>query len=415
MKIAIYDPDPVCGGLMTWGRQMQHGLRAAGAECDIVSFTKSGKPKVAWGRPADSTEWYERPLDVVGAYKNCKDVLAAYDRVVLTEPLMGLQDREARKQNWSVPYYARVLDVAGVPFTTVLQSFSYAEKDAPFAAAVTGLGSFLGTGFAHASPERVLGGNAALERVPWVQAPHPYLPVMEPSSPLPPRGVAGCTGRFAHLNGYQLPSAAMAMGCLPRGAVLQLRGSCAVSARPSYSLEIFEALRDTYGFQVWRDGEGAIRPHKWVAWQNDEHDVPVRTVRYDGAYAGGTQEPVMACQTMQAHVSLMARDKSTWTTNYVQLEAMDAGCVPVATDSHWSDEFRGRVLGALPSTPSMAAIVKSEPELTAWIRQAGVQVSAALDMSDGERAQVARHNREVLYSRHDPASVAKVLLEVLGA
>jgi hypothetical protein len=409
VKVAIYDPDPYCGGLMTWSRQMQAGLRAAGAECDVVSLTKSGKPRIAWGRPSDSTEWYERPLDKVGAYKNTRDVFAEYDRIVLTEPLAGLQDREAGKNNWAVPYYVRVLEVAEVPFTTVLHSFDYSEKAAPYAEAVVSLPGFLGTGFAHASPARVLGGNKAMEAVKWVQAPHPYAPFLPRDAPVPPRGVAGCTGRFAHINAFQLPAAAAARGLLPRGSTVQLRGSCAVSARASYTLEMYEGLRDNYGYQAYRAGDGAIRPHNWVLWKEDGSS----TIRYDGAYPGGAGGTVEACQSMQAHVSLMAREKSTWVTNYTQLEAMDAGCIPVATDSHWSDWFRGKVIGALPTTPSVGLLVK-DAELHKWLAAAGHAITSALELSDQERQEYAAHNRQALREIHDPAASARVLLEVLG-
>jgi hypothetical protein len=411
VKVAIYDPDPYCGGLMTWGRQMQAGLRAAGAECDVVSLTRSGKPRVSWGRPSSSTEWYERPLDRTGAYKNCRDFLAEYDRIVLTEPLAGLQDKEAKKQGWSVPYYARVLEVAGVPFTTVLQSFSYAGKDAPFAEAVVSLPSFLGTGFAHADPSKVLGGNQAMEAVKWVQAPHPYAPVLPVDAAVPPRGVAGCTGRFAHINAFQLPAVAAARGLLPRDCTVQLRGSSAVSARASFTFEVFEAIRDGYGMESWREGDGVIRPHPWVLWVND--GAPCRIIRYDGAYPGGAEGTVEACRTMQAHVSLMSRDKSTWVTNYAQLEAMDAGSVPVATDSHWSAWFRGKVIGALPTVPSVGLLIK-DAGLHRWLAAAGDVITAALELADQERAEYATCNRTALRDVHQPAASARVLLEVLG-
>lgn len=404
MKIAIYDPDPIVGGMMSWGRHMQHGLRMLGHECDIVTFTASGRPRKSWGNPRMGTSWYDREPDVTGRYAQCASVLKAYDRIVLTEPLQGLQDREAHRNNWSVPKYVRVLQLARVPFTTVLHSFSYDLDDAPFSGHVVTLPDFTGTGFAHADPARVLQGNYTLEQVKWVQAPHPYLPSRDVSAPLPGRDVAGVTGRFAHINGPHVPALMAARQLVPDGTTVQLRGASAVSNRPSFTLELYEIIRDRFGYEGQREGDDVFRHHNWVLWNGKN------VIRYDGSYT----DAVYACSSMTVHVSLMSEKNSTGVTNYAQLEAIDAGSLQVSTKCHWRPSFSGHVVDALSTMPSMSTIVK-DPYVQDWLRKvASPAVTAALHASDEERTATARHNREVLREEHDPRIAAKLLTEVLG-
>lgn len=410
MKIALYDPFPVCGGMMTWTRHMRAGLIALGHECDTVSFTRSGRPLKKWGNPNAGTQWYERPLDKVFAYKNCREELRRYDRVILVEPLMELHEKEAERNGWRLPYYVWVLEEAGVPFTTVLHSFSYSTKATPWAVPILELPSFIGVGLSHAEPERCVRGNTrVLELAEWVRAPHPYVSVYPLDGPVPPNHLmAGTTGRFAHINGFHLGAMAQALGTLPQGTLFQMYGGCPITNKPAATTVMFEMMRDGgYGYTPHREDDNPFRPNPWVLTKEDG------SVAYGGAYSGGGAGQAAATSQMRVHVSPMAEDKSTGVTNYVQLEAMDAGCLPVSTDTHWRPSFRGWIIEALPTTPSLSLVIKSEKPKT-WVRKLGKAMELALTCPDDRRQELIRHNREVLRTEHDPATVAKTMVEVLG-
>jgi hypothetical protein len=405
MKIALYDPEPVCGGPMTWSRFTQQGLRALGHECDTVSFTKSGRQRKAWGQMTPGTGWFDRPLDVVGKYKDCKDILGKYDGVVLTEPLIGLQDRQAVRENWGLPYYGRVLDLAGVRFTTALQAYNYSPKHAPFAEAVLALPSFAGTGITHVNDTIVLREAPSLRQYPWHYVPHPYT-LHAPDDLLPGRGVAGCAGRFVHIDGFHILAMAAALRTLPAATVVQLRGACAISNRASLSVEVYEQLQKMGYEQGYRHGEDVFRPHNW--WLSDGRGW----VRYDGPYPGWPGG-VAAISAMQVLCSVMADENSHGASSYTQLEGIDAGATQVATHLHWRKNFQGLFAPAIPTMPSLTTIPR-DPAAEAWTRKAGEQVAIALSWDDGLRLRTAQHNREVVRAEHDPRLTAKTIAEVLS-
>lgn len=390
---------------MTWCRFAQRGLRALGHDCDVVSFTKSGRPRKNWGTMVPGTGWYDRPVDVTARYRDCKDVLKQYDGVMLTELLIGLQDRQALKENWSLPFYGRVLDLAGVRWSTTLHSFSYSEKAAPFAAALVALPSFAGAGLSNVDSARVIRDNTPLRGIPWQKTTIPYT-LCAPDDMIPARGVAGCAGRFVHIDGFHVLAMAAAYRTLPVDTIVQLRGACAISNRASLSVEVYEQLQAMGYEQAHRDGEDVFRPHNWWVMS------PWGTVRYDGPYAGWP-ESVRASSAFQVFVSVMADENSHGSCNYAQLEAIDAGCMQVATPLHWRPSFRGLCPPAIPTMPSLTSIPR-DPAAEAWTRKVGDQVAQALSWDDAMRLHVAKHNRDVIRAEHDPLVTAKAIVEVLS-
>jgi hypothetical protein len=406
MRVALYDPEPVCGGPMLWTRMVQTGFRELGHECDVVSFTKSGRQRKAWGQMQPGTAWYDRQLDVVGKYKDCKDVLAPYDGVVLTEPLIGIQDKQALKSNWAIPYYGRVLELAGKPFTTALHAFSYSQKAAPFASVILQMPNFAGTGISHVTASMVTRDNQVMKGIPWEYIPHPYKLCITDDTWVPARGAAGCAGRFVHIDAFHIPALAAAYGTLPDDTIVQLRGACAISNRASLSMEVYEELQKMGYNTGARAGDDVFRPHNWWLTKNGS------TVRYDGAYSGWP-DSVGVCAAFQVMVSVMADENSHGASSYTQLEGIDAGCTHVATPLHFRPEFEGVMAPSVPTMPSLQTVAR-DPAAAQWVHAVGRQITEALSWDDAKRKQIAQYNREVVRVQHDPRLTAKALVEILS-
>ena len=131
-KIAIYEPDPRICGPGTWSKHLAAGFRMNGCECDVVSFTKSGKRKLRWGRCVpDKGQAQSSPLDPTrcARIKDAKEVLDEYDLVILPEPKSPTDDFAAQKNYDDEPEYVRILGSTRTPWATALHGKYYYEPD----------------------------------------------------------------------------------------------------------------------------------------------------------------------------------------------------------------------------------------------------------------------------------------------
>lgn len=403
MKIALYDPEPSACGLMAWTRHLQAGFRALGHDADVVSLTWSGRPRIAWGSPRPGTAWYNRPLDAIGSYRGAREFFSGYDGIILSTPEIMIQDKEAVKNGWSLPKYARALELSEKPFTVALQGFDYGEKWSPFAAATVQLPNFTGTGVAHSPVSQVLNGNEALEKVTWIEKGLPYLPVTEVSDAIPRPRVAGVTGRFCHIKGYHMAALIAGMGMLPDDTVLRLSGASAVSARENITHEIYRFLTEDYGF---RGRRGSASIYDATPWAAENGKV---AVIYTGAYT----EPIEVCREVTVSLCLTAAKNCSGTMDYAQLESIDAGCMMVSSKPQWKDVFTGHAIDPLPTMPSIRR-ARKEPAIREWLSGAvapAIQEMLALD--EASRRQIASGNREVLREYHRPSAVASAFMEAL--
>jgi hypothetical protein len=346
--------------------------------------------------------WYNRPLDAVGGYRDSAAFFQRYDRIVLSTPEIGLQDREAQKHGWIVPRYVRALELGGVPFTTALQGFDYGEKWSPFAGAVVSLPNFTGVGVAHSPASLVLNGNAALEKVTWLPA---GLPFIQTGSGLPPPDIAGVTGRFCHIKGYHLMAMMAGQGLLPHGTIVKLAGTAALSNRPSISYEVWEMLEQEFGFKGTREEGNIYAPIPW-SLTSDEKIVGVD-------YTGSYTDPLAVASGITATTCLTARKNCSGTMDYAQLESADAGCMLISTTTQWRDSFWGWTQEPLDTMPSIKKAL-SDATVQAWLKTTAALVTVALSTTEHNRSLIAQHNRQVLRTEHAPSAIAKVFLEALG-
>jgi hypothetical protein len=389
---------------MTWGHHLQAGLRALGHDCDIVSLTWSGRPRQACGSERPGTMWYRDPVDATGKLRQSADFFREYDGIILSELEIGLHDREARKHGWSMPRYARALELSGVPFTTALQGFDYSEANAPFAGTTCSLPNFTGTAVAHSSPEKVLNGNPVLERLTWLPAPLPYQ-IASAAPDLPPRDAAGMAGRFCHIKGCHLLAIMAGSGLLPDGTTVKLSGTAAMSNRPSITVEVMECLEQEFGFKGTRQEGNIYAPLPWSMSSEEK----LCGVDYTGSYT----DPVAVSREFAVAVALTARKNSSGTINYAMLEAVNAGCLLVSTTTQWRPAFWGWTLEPLDTMPSIRKAL-TEASVRNWLHDAAQLVSAALGVDDVTRQEMTVRNRAALVRDHDPAAVAQKYVEALG-
>src|SRR3990172_686238 len=112
MKIAIYDPNPRICGPTTWAHQLKAGFIDLGHECQVVTATSSGKPRVAWGPENKSVSygarWSPWVPDATFNRSGLVQYLNSCQLVILTEPKIPAVDRAAFKEG-KFPLYIEAM------------------------------------------------------------------------------------------------------------------------------------------------------------------------------------------------------------------------------------------------------------------------------------------------------------------
>lgn len=426
MKIAIYEPEPRVCGPMTCAYHLQVGFQKLGHECDVITFTKSGKPSITWGSMRQHIRWYRRAPDVTAKYADSTEVLRGYDAVILTDVRTMLQDKEALNDlknldnldddevfksvtavTPSKPDYLAVLEKSGVRFTTALHGNFYPPKEVQFAAELISLPAFRG-GAVSFAPRAQDASKDIWPGVTWVQSPLPYQLKSDPDDDSISAGAAsGITGRFIPNKGHHLLAIAAAKGYVPGN--VELWGACSVGAGPSQSYRAFEVLHQElnlpgtrYGNQPETpNGGDLIRPYPW------DITGPTGSI----FYCGGYEDPIKTCDRLAVHVDLTAATFSHG-MEFSQFESMDAGCSQVSVESMWNYAFMGKVLSAIPVVPGEKKLLNTD-EGRELLETVGDVVTNALAKTNTIRRREALHNRRALATVNDPAAVASNFLECL--
>lgn len=411
VKIAIYEPEPRICGPMTCAYHLQAGFRKLGHECDVITFTKSGKPSVSWGSMRKHIRWYRRAPDVTARYADATSVIRRYDAVILSDVRTILQDKEALRGAGAIdksrPDYLVVLEKAGVRFTTALHGNYYPPKEVVFAAELLSLPCFSGSAIAYA-PRAMEASKSIWPQVEWIHSTLPYQMTSDPASDEPSPGTAaGITGRYIPNKGHHLLGITAALGKIPGD--VELWGACSVGAGPSQSYHTFEAMTKVLGLTGVRDGNepwtpsggDIIRPHTWMV------NGPAGVISYKGGY----EDPIATCRRLSVHADLTGSNFSHG-MEFSQFESIDAGCTQVSVESMWHHAFTGTVIPAMASVPGEKKLLGTDEgkELTDML---GGAVFNALSRSSATRRAAALHNRQALAAVNDPAVVASQFLEAL--
>lgn len=369
MKIAIFEPWPRTAGITKWAYELAPGFRALGHHCDVVSFTKSGRPYAIEARDGGGVRkgwrWWTQAPDVVDTWDNSVSVLDSYDLVILNEPKNNPLDEQAKKAGPSAwPDYVHTMYYTKTPWTTAFHdAVAYKPHNAPYINEIFLSPSFSGMAVqcrrgAFDAAAQTIGSSASkvnkLLNWPWL----PYTLVAD-GDHVRRDNTIGIGGRvlstkgFASLYsvGHEIPSD---FSVLSFGAESGGMGPC-----PSFVM--FETL---------------VMKHRWVGTRGDiTFDSPNRSqasiqmgnfaatnvvapwavkhantghlMRYTGAYMSALEE-----WSKVAICAQLSTDALVSTFEYTTLEAMDAGCAMVLPhyyqrdmqgvmyDVQWLKEYR---------------------------------------------------------------------------
>lgn len=408
MKVAILEPEPGVKGPTAWAFRLKQGFIALGHECDVVSYTKSGKPRKAWGTPQPGGRWWSEAPNVVVKTKDLVSTLDSYDMVVLPEIKIPLHDKTALKAGEDVlPEYVDALRRTKARWTTALHGSFYPEKDIPFVRQLLESPS-RGTSLVTMSEESAKMSNDIFSGMTWIKGTLPYIPRFEIDDPLPSENIVGTSGRFIYNKGQ--PLIALSGAYLPEDITVEIWGSCSVGLGPSPTFIVYEQLREHFGAQVKRyatrideskgpDGN-IITPYPWDA------RVPGHAlIRYLGNYL----DSAAVAKRFKVHMNLTGKNFAQGLIEYSTLEAADAGAMCIVPQ-HLSDPaFRMMVLDWYESSPTQGRLVSDEGiEIVKKVAQA---FETCLQISDKDRLEIARHNRETLRKTNSPQSTAQVMIE----
>lgn len=428
MRVAVMSPQPRVSGVVTYSHHLREGFRGLGHECDVVTFTLSGKlgaSSAVESVDAKRSGWGWSPLgaDRCARWDRAAEVLGEYDIVVVEEPRCAPLDKkqmrllgegeikdgralvlEEELSLDELPWYARALAAYDKPTAWVLHDPGYGTRLAPF----------LGHLVRYAPPRLVVTHReGALRSAEWAGVAQdselriPHLPYRwrgprEHSSW--PR-VIGTTGRYINNKGQPTLALAAALEETPEGWQVEVAGASPLGAGPNHTFLTYEGLTKRYGWEGRREGLDVTRGWPWQASKGK------RQVTYAGPYL----DPLDAAARFGVHVN--ATDPAfsgPGSVEYTTLEAMDAGCMVVVPDLAVPEE--GAPLAALFRVEKLANAelhpVDEARERTAKsLADAAWRVSAGCD--DAAKAQMARHNYDLLDEYHAPERYAARIVEAL--
>lgn len=411
MRIAIYEPEPMVCGPMVWAGYLQAGFRSLGHECDVITFTRSGKSRAIWNDPETShgLRWRDVPPDEVGRYSTATDLLQQYDGVILNDARTVMHDRSAQAGtsylHAHTPDYLSVLAVGQVPFTFALHGNAYPVKELPFAERLMALPGFTGTAVSHSPLAVKQGAPTWRHRVSFVITPLPFVPQFTIDDDLPDNIgdlPVGITGRYTSTKGHHALAWAAAYDLLPQGVNVELWGSCLINRAPSLSFNTFEQLTKA-GLIGARADAHVTAPAIWSVGSPDGTDI---------SYKGGYRDGRLVAQELSAHVDLTSSRFSAGAMEFSQLEAIDAGRAQVSVDSMWDPQFIGETIPAVHVWPGDGRF-RTDESTRQLLHNIGGAVSTVLAIDPDTRRQNAVANRITLARVHDPKITARIYLKAL--
>ena len=426
MRVAIFEPEPRVCGPMSWAYHLRDGIRENGHEADVVTFTRSGKPRSVWGqgnmRPG--IRWWGQSPDVVGRLSDTGYVFDQYDRIIVSDARTVMQDKEAARGksylNPEVPDYLSALDTTTTPFIFALHGNNYPPSEVPYIQRLLDMPHFMGRAVTH-SPTSPNLSRHLWPDVTFTESPLPYRMQTEPDDDTlagdrTSGDVVGITGRYITTKGHHALGMAAALDLMPGAAETHLWGACSLSLAASATYKTFEAMCLGKPLTLQGTRHGVIKPGERTETGGDvirpylwEVTAPGGgVIRYRGGYESGYE----TCRTLDVHVDLTAADFSDG-MEYSQFEAIDAGCMQVSVRSMWSTDFQGRAVESVPSWPGESKLVR-QPAWQDVLEEIGDAVEEVLTLDEAQRRAAARFNRTVLAAKHAPSVVAKTFLATMN-
>jgi hypothetical protein len=417
MRVAILEPEPSVKGPTRFAFNLREGFLQLGHDCQVVSYTKSGKTRVSWGKAQHGGRWWGAAPDVVVKTANLVELLDTYDLVVLPEIRVLAHDKAATKAGEGVlPDYVDALRKTKTRWTTALHGTPYIQSEIPFVKDLlespSRANAFVTT---RDNPEG--DANDYFSSIKWVRTRLPYLPRHEINDPIPMTDIVGVTGRFVYNKGQ--PLAAVAGAFLPENITMELWGSCSVGLGPSPTYLVYEQLKEHFGAVGKRhavikeenigkpgfDEDGnVITPYHW------DLKVPNGPAI---SYLGNYFDPVEVNSRFRVHLNLTAGNFSSGHCEFTTMEALEAGAMCV-TPKHLSDpEFKMNIIDYYTKSPTHAKLIHADGiELAKRIAES---VKESLEIPDAERLEIAKYNRALLRDMNSPARTAQAMIDSINA
>lgn len=348
-KTAIFMPKPQLCGPGTWCRYLRSGFLNIGEECDVVTFTKSGKPRASFGRiqqyKGSDANCTLLP-DVVGDSSMTYEVLDKYDLIVLDQVKTAYQDKKAIDRG-DDPFYIESLAMTDVPFCSALHGKYYWEshetpkgrrpiQGTPFIRDLLSLSNFTGFLLDHArdfdSNCEILRKLAPAENRAKLALPYRLNVTDDWAMKTEQRQYTiGCNGRITGAKNRGLIWRALnTIGA--KGSVV-FRGASSVTNSACEAYLIYKRMHDI-GYRGWREetnadtGLGPVqRPLPWT--------VEKEGLRFE--FNGAFDSVWKGFGDMQVHLSVTDCGFSGGLLEFSTLEAMDAGCICIITKEFLPD------------------------------------------------------------------------------
>lgn len=420
MRIAIFEPDPRVCGPSSWAYHLRDGFRQLGHEAAVVSATKSGKVHSHWGNVKPGGKWWSVAPDAVARIDSMHYLLDSYDFIVLPEPKSPLPDKltekankkraEAGDETREIPWYIEALSRTRTPFTTALHGNVYAGRYAPFAQTILTLPNFCGKMIVHS--------KYSWESDPFIASVGGYYSVLPyqmtngPGDPFPRNRTCGITGRFMFNKGSHVPG--LSAITLPPDVTVEIWGSCSTGRGPSLTYNLYEELKPLAGTNYKRYHNSDPNHPK----ANEDGNI-VQPFRYDvrpegGAlvrYLGNYTDPVGVCSRLGVHIDLTGKKYSGGLTEYVTMEAIDAGSVCITPPHVYNPDYRTFLLEGFTDPPGSVKTALKDPTCSNMVRDAVLKCFTWMDQPEEVHREMVDHNREMLAKNAAPATIASRVLE----
>lgn len=439
MRVAVFEPLPRTCGVTAWAFNLAHGFRQLGHDCDVVSFTKSGRARSTRGKHGGARlgwQWWQDEPDVVARWADAPDVLDSYDLVVLNEPKNGTLDSAAKRAGIE-PEYITALRQTTVPWLSALHDArSYDKVRAPHLEATVTAGNFTGTLIecrpgSYANASWALDGHVRqLQSWPWL----PYRQRGVPADVLRER-VIGMGGRVTPHKGF--PALAYVAAEFPAAWHTRFFGPEPGGMGAAFTFRLYEALVRHHGWTGYRAGnpenfDGSKQRQEdrdinnwgsvnaawpWYlerTWAPAGGELATHHLLFEGAYTDALATWARCAVGIQ-----LSTDEVVTTFEYTTLEALDAGCLLVLP-TYYTKDFRGAgqsfdiewlaQYGRVPaSLTGKRGIVWDDEVAAKEVVTAVTRATERIEAGDFDRTT----NQRAIATYHDPRHLAGRILELI--
>jgi hypothetical protein len=397
---------------------------------DLVTFTLSGKKRAGTtssrgpsGKVKSGWQWSPYEAAFTQSWREAKDTFDGYDFIFLNEPRCAPLDKRAMRkigkgeivvgrkrvadhdiEYSDVPEYIQALSESKTPWGTCMHDPGYTQFLAPF----------LPQMFELAQPSVIMTHRPqSIESAAWAFAEagasdaHEVQTMHLPYVSRPVTNTAdqtfGMLGRYINNKGQPTLFGLGALQMIPEGWGIAIGGASPLGIGPNHTFLTFESLTQRYGFTGAREGnQNVTTGDPWKV-------TGPRDIRYDGPYDDAVE---YSARSHAVHVNATELGFSgAGSLEYVDLEAVDAGCLLVVPAHRNSDDaYAVRYYELSKCLNAEMHPITPPREETLRSLQVACRESTFDWYDEAERARIRDFNLSVLRERSDPRTYAELVL-----